>query len=202
MTASAQINVETAVGRRDLDVKRLCHAINHLGERPGHVKSMVHGGGQHGTTIDRHNVVSPIRRKPHLEHVVRLATGMEHRASTTVPMGIHKIVEGRVNFGLCQRIVDEAAFPRAIVLWRQVLHGAAATDSKMSADRREALRAPHNNPHHVPPVVVTRERLDLDGLAWQRIGHVERAGRRIGNTVAAMSEAIDDEEFGHIKTNI
>ncbi len=54
--------------------------------------------------------------------------------------------------------------------------------------------------HHLdemPPVGMARPRLGLDGLAGERIGHVDRPIRSVGDAVAAMTEMGDRELFDH-----
>ena len=47
------------------------------------------------------------------------------------------------------------------------------------------------------PVRKARPEIDLGGLPWQRIGHVERPLRRIRNAVAAAAETIDLQALNH-----
>ena len=50
-----------------------------------------------------------------------------------------------------------------------------------------------------PPAVgmMARHGLDLDGLAAERVGHVDRLAAGKSDAVAEMADMIDDEAFNH-----
>ncbi len=62
----------------------------------------------------------------------------------------------------------------------------------MRTDRRDALGARRFDAQQMAAVGMAGPGLDLDGFARQRVGHVERPRRRVGDAVAAMAELIDD----------
>src|SRR5262249_3340883 len=67
--------------------------------------------------------------------------------------------------------------------------------AEMRADRRDAVGAGDIDLDEM--AAIGMRRFDLDGLARQRIGHIERACRRIGDAVAAPAESGDYEAFDH-----
>jgi hypothetical protein len=73
-----------------------------------------------------------------------------------------------------------------------MLHRAAATGAEMRADRVDAVRARHDHAKHSRAVTGS---LHLDRFARQRIGHIDRAFRRLGDGIAAMSHAGDAERL-------
>ena len=80
-----------------------------------------------------------------------------------------------------------------------MLHGAAAADAEMRADRRDALGARRVDAKQLPPVGMAGNVLDLDRLAGQRAEHVNRLRAALDDTVAAMAEPIDHEALNHAR---
>ena len=80
-----------------------------------------------------------------------------------------------------------------------MLHGAAAADAEMRADRRDALGARRVDAKQLPPVGMAGNALDLDRLAGQRAEHVNRLRAALDDTVAAMAEPIDHEALNHAR---
>ena len=78
-----------------------------------------------------------------------------------------------------------------------MLQGAAAADAEMRADRRDARGARRLDGEKLPPVGMTGNGLDLDGLAGQCAGHVDRFVRPVGDAVAAMANVVDDQPLNH-----
>src|SRR4051812_44276966 len=78
---SAHVEIETALGRRHLDVERLARALERFRDRPGGLDRAGEGGRQDRATINRHDVMRPQRREADLEHIALTATGMEHSAA-------------------------------------------------------------------------------------------------------------------------
>ena len=77
-----------------------------------------------------------------------------------------------------------------------MLNRAAAANAEMRAERLDALRARCLDPQQMAAIRMAGDALDLNGLARQRVGHKDRACRRIRHAVAAMGDAIDGEPFG------
>jgi hypothetical protein len=68
----------------------------------------------------------------------------------------------------------------------------------MGTKWRDPLRAGTLDLQQVPPVrMMTRYRCDLDGLAAQRIRHIQALPVGKGDAVAAMTDVIDNEAFNH-----
>ena len=78
-----------------------------------------------------------------------------------------------------------------------MLHGAAAADAEMRADRRDALRTRTLDLQEPAPVGMPCDLIDFDRLAGQRAGHVDRAGGTVGDAVAAMAQPGDQQPFNH-----
>ena len=194
---AAHVNVEPGIGRRHLDVERLLHRAERFGERPGDADGAVERSGQHRATIDRDDVVCPVGRKADLEHVMHAAPRMEHRAPPTLPVRIDQVADRGVDARLPQRCADQGVLPFPIALEIPVLGLAAAAHAEMRADRRDASRARRLDAQQVTPVRMARKGLDLHHLARQRVGHESRPSGRLGDAVAAMTEARDGQAFGH-----
>ena len=73
-----------------------------------------------------------------------------------------------------------------------MLERAAAANSEMRADRRDAVGAGDVHLEQVAAVGMTGPWFDLGGLARQRIGHVEGTRGRVGDAVAARAKPGDD----------
>src|SRR5262249_25755942 len=85
---AAQIDVEAAIGRGELDVERLSSRLQRLGDRPGRVERALKGWIEDRTAIDRDDVVGTCCRIPHLEHVMGAEACMKRHASPTAAMCI------------------------------------------------------------------------------------------------------------------
>src|SRR5258708_4378927 len=78
-----------------------------------------------------------------------------------------------------------------------MLHGAAAADAEMFADRRFALMARFVDADEMPPVGMAVDAFDRHEFARQSVGDEYRPNIGVGDAVAAMAEAGDGELFGH-----
>jgi hypothetical protein len=132
--------------------------------------------------------IAPERGKPNLEHVARAAPGVEYGAAATVAVSVDQLINRCIEPSSRQGRNDQSTFPIAIARSRQMLKRATAANSEMRADRRNAVGARNVDLGEMAAIGVARPGLDLGGLARQRIGHVERARFRIGDTVAARAQ--------------
>ena len=78
-----------------------------------------------------------------------------------------------------------------------MLDRASPADAEMRTERRDPLRACGLDLQQAPAVGMTRHRRHLDGLARQRIGHIDRLSAGKGDAVAVMTDVIDGEVFNH-----
>jgi len=138
-------------------------------------------------------------RKADLENVTAAASGVKHRAAAAVAMGIDQVADRRLDAGLAQRRHHELALPRAIRFGLPMLHGAAAADAEMRADRRNALGARLVDAKQLPPVGMAGNVLDLDRLTRQRAEHENRLSTAIDDAVTALANAIDHEALNHVR---
>ena len=94
---------------------------------------------------------------------------------------------------------DEIALPRAIKFGLPMLHGAAAANAEMRADRRNALGARLVDAKKLPPVGMAGNALDFDRLAGQRAEHENRLRAALDDAVAAMADPVDHEALNHAR---
>src|SRR4029077_19660909 len=158
--------------------------------------------GQDRAAVDRDHVMGARGRKADFENVMAAAPGGDHAAEAAVAVGVDQVGDRRFDAGLAQRRDDEIAFPGAIVFALPMLHGAAAADAEMRADRSDTRGARCVDAEKLPPVGMAGNALDLDRLAGQRAGpenrlRAARAGR--DDTVAAMADVIDHETLNHAR---
>src|SRR5262245_44244055 len=132
------------------------------------------------------------RGKPDLDHVTRAHSRVEYSAAASLAMGVDQVVDRRVEPRSHQRRDDRSAFPIAVACRGQMLERAAAANSEMRADRRDAVGTGYVHLYQVAAVGMTGPWFDRGGPARQRIGHVEGTGRRVGNAVAARAKPGDD----------
>ena len=151
------------------------------------------------TAIDRDDVVRIGRGKTDLEYVMRAHPRMQGDAAAAEAMGVDQRRHLAIDPGLRQRLDHDFALPGAIGLDVPVLDGAAAADTEMRAERRDALRACGFDLDQSTAVgMVTGNRRDLDRFAAERVGHVDAFAAGDGDAVAAMADMIDDEMlFSH-----
>lgn len=113
-------------------------------------------------------------------------------------MGVDQGMDVAGDFALRQRLDDEISFPSAVAFALPMLDGAAAADAKVLADRRDTLRACALHLQQVPAVgMMTRRWCDLDGLAAERVWHINRVATGEGHAVTEMADVIDDETLNH-----
>jgi hypothetical protein len=80
-----------------------------------------------------------------------------------------------------------------------MLQGAAAANAEIWANRSDTLGARLVDIEKMPPVRVAGNAFDLDRLARQRIGHVDRAGWAIRDPIAATAQTIDHKSLNHAR---
>src|SRR5262249_40894425 len=146
---------------------------------------------------DRHDVVRPRRREADLEDIALTTPRVEDGAAAAVTVSVDQVVNRRVEAGPRQRLKDEITFPFAIMRGRPVLQRAAAAGAEMRTDRRDPVRARDLDADEVTAVRMAGPRVDRGGFARQRIGHVDRSGRRLGDAVPALAETRDLQMFDH-----
>jgi len=123
---------------------------------------------------------------------------MKRGSSPATTMGINQGMDVARKFGLRQRFDDEISFPGAVAFALPMLDGAAAANAKVLADRCDTLRAFALHLQQVPAVgMMTRRWCDLDGLAAERVWHINRLATGEGHAVTEMADVIDDETLNH-----
>ena len=135
--------------------------------------------------------------KSDFEHVVCATPRMEHCAAPAFAMCVDELADRRFKPGLPQRRDDQIALPRAIMRDVPMLHGAAAAYAEMRANRFDPLGAGNLDLEQMPPVGMTGDRFDFDRFARQSAGHIDCAGRIVGDAVAAVTEPRDGEPLNH-----
>ena len=124
--------------------------------------------------------------------------GVKRNPPPAEPMGVDQRVHVAKNLRLRQRLDDEIAFPRTVVPRLPMLDRAAAANPKMLAERRDPFRAGALDREQAPAVgVMARYRANLDGLATQRIRHIDVPAVDARDAVAEMTDVIDDQMFNH-----
>ena len=195
---AAHVHVDAGVGRGDLDVERLASAAR-APRRPPRPPAMA--PSSEGASTGQRSMAtmwcarSAAKPTSRISRAPRRAWNVARRRPS--PWASISSSTGASRPACCKRVDDEAAFPVAIAVRRPMLDRAAAADAEMRAERLDALGARGLDPQQMAAIRMAGDALDLDGLAGQRIGHEERARRRVGHAVAAVGEAIDDEPFGH-----
>src|SRR5262249_53985031 len=113
-------------------------------------------------------------------------------------MGIDQRRNRAVEFCLRERLDRQRMFPGPVVFDLPMLDGAAAADAEMPAERRDALRARYLDIEEAAAVGMMAGHVgDLDGLATERIGHIDRLGAGERDAVTAMADVIDEKTFNH-----
>ena len=196
-TRAAHVDVEAGVGRGHRNVERLIGGIEQFRHGPGGLKRAVEAFGEDRAAVDCDHMVRARRRKPDFEHVMSAAPGVKHDAAAAVAVGVDEVGDRCGDAGLLQRGDDQIALPFAVGRTLPMLQGAAAANAEMRADRRDALRARRLHIEKLPAVGMAGPVLDLDRLAGQRAGDIDRAVGTVGDAVAAMAEPIDQEALNH-----
>src|SRR5579863_3445539 len=133
----------------------------------------------------------------YLKHPMRAAPGVEHGPAAALAMRVDEVGDRGIEAGLPQRRDEEVALPRAIMGSVPVLHGTAAAHAEMRTDRRDALRACRSDVNQMPAVGMAGDLIDLDGLARQHTGDVDRAAGAVGDAVAAVADPVDRKPLSH-----
>ena len=89
-------------------------------------------------------------------------------------MGIDQRIHFAIDSEPRQRLDHDVAFPGAVVFAFPMLDRAPPADAEMRTERRDPLRARGLDLQQAPAVGVTRHRRHFDGLAGQRIRHIDR----------------------------
>ena len=138
-----------------------------------------------GAAVDGHHGMSSQCGETDLQHVARSAPCVEYDAAASFAVAVDQILDRCVEPGLRQGLGDQSPFPVAIACRGQVLERAAATDSEMRTDRRDAVGAGDIDPYEVAAIGVAVPGVDLHRLARQRVGHITCARGRVRDAIAA-----------------
>src|SRR3954452_21585059 len=122
---------------------------------------------------------------------------MKYGAAASLAVRVDKVAYRGVEPGLAQRLDNETAFPLAIARKIPVLGLAPAAHAKVRAYRCDPLRAFALDTQQMAAVGMPGKCLYLHCFAGKRVRNKQRPVRRIGNAIAAMADARDDEAFNH-----
>ena len=128
---------------------------------------------------------------------MRADPGVQRDPAAAEAMGIDQRGHVAGDPGPRQRLDHHVALPGAVAFGLPVLDRASSADAEMRAERRDPLRARAVDLQQAPAVGMARHRRHLDGLARQRIGHIDRLSAGNGDAVAVMTDVIDGEAFSH-----
>ncbi len=167
--------------------------LEDLGQCSAGVERAVQGRIENRTVVDRDDGVAAGRGKPDAPFAIAAATGVDGDAPPAGAVRIDEKVDLAFDAGMCQRIDHDLAFPGAIGLRLPMLDGAAAASAKVSAERRNPLRAGAIDAQQAPAIRVAGHRRDFDGFAIQRVRHEYALAVSQGDAVAAMADMIDDQ---------
>ena len=79
-----------------------------------------------------------------------------------------------------------------------MLDGAAATDAEMRTERLDPFRACDIHREQLAAVgMMAQDVIDLDCLAAERVGHIDRFSGIEADAVAAMPDVIDPDALNH-----
>ena len=143
--------------------------------------------------VDRNDVVRVGLGETDSENIVRSHARMQRDATTPKAVGIDQGRHVAFDPGVCQRGDHDLALPGAIAFRVPVLDGAAAADAEMRAERRDTFGACAFDLDQAPAVGMAGHRRDLDGLATERVGHIDAHPGGGGDAIAAMADMIDDD---------
>ena len=197
-TGAANVDIEAAIGRRDLDVEWLADPDQGLGQRPGGIERTVQAGIENRTAIDRDDIVRLRCGEADLEHVLRIFASVQGDAPPALAMGVDQGKDLAVDLCLRQCCDDEVAFPVTVTFRFPVLDGAAAADAEMRAEWFDALRACAFDPQQLPPVwMMARYGRDVDGLPGERVRNEDASPVDQRNAVTEVADMIDDDPLNH-----
>jgi hypothetical protein len=124
---------------------------------------------------------------------------MEHDTAAAVAVGVDEIADWRLDAGLPQRLYRKIAFPRAVSFRLPMLHGAAAAEAEMRANRRDALRARLFDGEEMSPVRLAGHAFDFDAFAGQRSRYIDWTTGPVGHAVAAVADPPDHQMLNHVR---
>jgi hypothetical protein len=124
---------------------------------------------------------------------------MKDNTATAVTVRVDQIGDRRFDAGLAQRLDDEAALPRPVSRRLPMLHGAAAANTEMRTNRRDALRARCLDAKKLAAVGMAGYFVNFNGLARQGSRHKDRPVSAVGDAIAAMADPVDDEMLNHVR---
>ncbi len=123
---------------------------------------------------------------------------MQGDAAAAGAMRVDQRRDFAVEPGLRQRLDHDVALPRVIGRVLPMLDRAAAAHAEMRAERFDPLGARDLDREQLAAIgMVARNAIDLDGLAAECIGHVDRLAFVERDTIAAMADMIDGQAFNH-----
>ncbi|MGX1291221.1 hypothetical protein AB7M75_001129 [Bradyrhizobium ottawaense] len=129
---------------------------------------------------------------------MRAEAAVQRDAPAPGAMSIDQRRHLAIDAGLRQRLHHDAALPGVVWLGRPVLDGAAAANAEMRTERLDALPACDVDREQLAAVgMVAYDVIDLNGLAAQRVGHVDRFAGVEADAVAAMADMVDGETLNH-----
>ena len=147
--------------------------------------------------VDGDQVVRASGGEPDFKHIVGATPGVKYRAAAALAMRIDQLGDLRVEARLAQRCNNKIAFPGPIGGSFPMLHGAAAAHAEVRANRRDAFGARCIDVEKSPPVGMSRHPFDLNRLAWQRAGNIDRPVGAVGDPVAEMAKPVDHKPLNH-----
>ena len=170
-----------------------------LGQRPRGFQRARERGIEDRTAVDRHDVVRAGGGKADLQHVMGAKPRMHGDAAAAGAVRIDQRRHLAVEPGLPQRLDDDVALPGAITVDLPMLDRAAAADAEMRAERLDPFRARRRDRKQSPAVrMMPRYIIDLDGLAAERVGHVDGLDAAKRDAVAAMADMVDLQFLNHV----
>jgi hypothetical protein len=196
---SAQVDIETGLGRRRLDVEGLARVRDLFGNGPGRGDCAAEAGGEDGAVIDGNNMMRFPRGVSDCEQVAGAAACMKNGAPAPLAVRIDQVVHRRIQPDPRQCLDDKPALPLAVARRGPVLQRATTADAKIRADRCDTLGTCNLDFNQVSAVGVARPLLDRNRLARQRIGHVEGARRRVADAIAESAKSRDGEALSHVR---
>ena len=194
---AAHVDVETRLRCCNLNIERLCFRRQSFGDVPGHLDCALEAGSENGTMINAHDVVSMECGKPHLQDPVGRSASVEDCASPSLAVSVDKRVDLGAEADLRKSGYHQISLPGTIAIFAPVLQCAAATDPEMRTNRRDALGAWLLNAQQMTPIGMALPRFDLLAFARQRVRNIDRPSGTRGNSIAAVTETLDQNPLNH-----